>query len=305
MTAVLTAVKAISSAVRRAGFVDMFGMAGKTNVQGEDVKKLDVMANELFQNMIRSSFNACLMISEENDEPIEIEFDKQGKYIVCFDPLDGSSNIDCLVSVGTIFSIFRKESTEPATQHDALQSGRKIVAAGYALYGSATMVVLTVGAGVNSFMLDPSIGEFLLIEDNMKIKPRGNIYSLNEGNERDWHEPVRQYIHSLKYPKDGGKPYAARYTGSMVADMHRTLKYGGIFGYPGTIDNPQGKLRLLYEVIPMAYIIEQAGGMASTGSRPVLDIQPDSIHQRVPCWIGSKEDVQEIIDFFTKSGLQA
>lgn len=301
MTAILTAVKAISSAVRRAGFSHLFGMSGSTNVQGEEVKKLDVISNELFINMLQSSYTTCLLVSEENETAIEVEVEKQGKYIVCFDPLDGSSNIDCLVSIGTIFTIYRKVSEGRATISDALQSGRKVVAAGYALYGSATMVVLSIGTGVNSFMLDPTIGEFLLVDRNMRIKPRGKIYSINEGYSKFWYEPVKEYIEGLKNPQTGNQqPYGARYIGSMVADVHRTLKYGGVFMYPATKDSPKGKLRLLYECIPMAYIIEQAGGLATTGTTPILDVVPESIHQRSPIFLGSKDDIEDVIKCFQK-----
>lgn len=300
VTAILTAVKAISSAVRRAGIAHLFGLAGNVNVQGEEVKKLDVLSNDLFINMLKSSFTTCLLISEENEQAIEVDIDKQGKYIVCFDPLDGSSNIDCLVSIGTIFSIYRKTSEGPATAADAFQTGRKVVAAGYALYGSATMVVLSVGFGVHSFMLDPSIGEFLLIDYNMQIKPRGKIYSINEGYSKFWDESTKEYVESVKNPKPGKAPYGARYIGSMVADVHRTLKYGGIFMYPATTESPNGKLRLLYECIPMAFIIEQAGGMATTGTMPILDIVPEKIHQRTPIFLGSKEDVEDIIKLYSK-----
>jgi len=298
MTAIMTAVKAISSAVRRAGIAQLYGISGNTNVQGEEVKKLDVLSNDLFINMLRASYTSCLMISEENENAIEVDVEKQGKYIVCFDPLDGSSNIDCLVSIGTIFAIYRKTTEGPATLKDGLQPGRNIVAAGYALYGSATMIVLSVGTGVNSFMLDPAIGEFLLIDRNMKVKPRGKIYSINEGYASTWPEPVRKYIDSLKNPKSGKSPYGARYVGSMVADVHRTLKYGGIFAYPATKDAPDGKLRLLYECNPMAFIMEQAGGLATTGTKPILDIQPEKIHQRTPVFLGSKEDVEDLMSFF-------
>lgn len=301
ITAILTAVKAISSAVRRAGIAQLFGIAGSVNVQGEEVKKLDVLANDLFINMLKSSFTTCLLVTEENEMAIEVEVEKQGKYVVCFDPLDGSSNIDCLVSIGTIFAIYRKVSEGPATVNDALQPGRNVVAAGYALYGSATMVVLSVGYGVNSFMLDPSIGEFLLTDRDMKIKPRGKIYSINEGYSKFWDAPVKEYIEGVKYPKTPGKaPYGARYIGSMVADVHRTLKYGGIFMYPATSESPKGKLRLLYECIPMSFIIEQAGGLATTGTAPILDIVPEKIHQRVAIFLGSKDDVQDVIDLYSK-----
>ncbi|RXG60617.1 Fructose-1,6-bisphosphatase 1 [Armadillidium vulgare] len=255
LVSIQTACKAISSAVRKAGIAKLYGMAGDINVQGEEVKKLDVLSNELFINMLRSSFTTCLLVSEENKTVIEVEKERQGKYVVCFDPLDGSSNIDCLVSIGSIFAVYRKNTeTEPSVD-DALQPGRTLVAAGYALYGSATMLVLSTGNGVNGFMLDPA------------------------------------------------KKAGARYIGSMVADVHRTLKYGGIFMYPATADAPKGKLRLLYECNPMAFLIENAGGLATNGKMHILDIQPSDIHQRSPIFLGSKDDVQEIIDLYKKHNL--
>lgn len=296
---IMTAIKAISSAVRKAGIAKLYGMAGETNIQGEEVKKLDVLANELFINMMKSSYGTCLMVSEENENVIEVETDQQGKYIVCFDPLDGSSNIDCLVSIGSIFAIYRRNSTDPPTPKDALQSGRNIVAAGYGLYGSATMLVLSLGGPVNGFMLDPSIGEFILTDPNIKIKPRGKIYSINEGYAALWDKAVSDYVHSKKNPSSG-KPYGARYIGSMVADVHRTLKYGGIFMYPATKDAPKGKLRLMYECNPMAYLIEKAGGIATTGKMPILDVVPDSIHQRCPIFLGSPDDVNDVIQLYKR-----
>jgi fructose-1,6-bisphosphatase I len=299
LNAILTAVKSISSAVRRAGFVGLYGLAGNQNVTGDDVKKLDVLSNDLFINMLRSSFTTCLMVSEENENVVEVETEKQGKYVVVFDPLDGSSNIDCLVTIGTIFGVFRKTSEGSPSVNDALQPGRNLVAAGYAVYGSATVMVISVGNGVHSFLLDPSIGEFILTESDMKIKPRGHIYSINEGNTKNWEEPVKEYIESKKFPKSG-KPYGARYVGSMVADIHRTIKYGGIFAYPASTDAPKGKLRLLYEGFPMAFLIEQAGGLATDGTKPILDIVPESIHQRSPIFLGSKEDVEDVLAMFQK-----
>jgi len=276
----------------------LYGIAGSTNVQGEEVKKLDVLSNQLMINMLKSSYTTCLMVSEENEQVIEVDQHRRGKYIVTFDPLDGSSNIDCLVSIGTIFGIYRKMS--PSEQEpqlsDVLQPGRKMVAAGYALYGSATMVVLSTGDGVNGFTLDPSIGEFILTHRNMKCKNRGNVYSINEGYAKDWSKGIAEYIHSKKYPPPGKKGYGQRYVGSMVADVHRTLLNGGIFLYPATASSPKGKLRVLYECFPMAYILEQAGGSASTGRGPILDIIPKSIHERCPVILGSKEDVQEVLD---------
>jgi len=306
LNALMTAVKAVSSAVRKAGIAKLYGISGSTNVQGEEVKKLDVLANDLFINMLKSSYTTCLLVSEENETVIEVETEKQGKYIVCFDPLDGSSNIDCLVSIGSIFSIYKKQGPRglekgTPTEEEALQPGRKLVAAGYALYGSATMIVISIGNGpVNGFMLDPSIGEFILTDPEMKVKPRGNIYSINEGYEGQWDEAVKEYVRSKKNPKSG-KAYGARYVGSMVADVHRTLKYGGIFMYPATKDAPRGKLRLMYEGNPMAYIIENAGGLASTGSDgPILDVKPQKIHERVPVFLGSRDDVQDLIDCYKK-----
>ncbi|XP_027236391.2 fructose-1,6-bisphosphatase 1 isoform X2 [Penaeus vannamei] len=295
---VQTAVKSISNAVRKAGIASLYGMAGDVNVQGEEVKKLDVLANDLFINMLSSSYTTCLLVSEENKTVIEVEQERQGKYVVCFDPLDGSSNIDCLVSIGSIFSIYRKSTEGVPTVSDALQPGNQIVAAGYALYGSATMMVISTGNGVNGFMLDPSIGEFVLTDPNMRVKEKGKIYSLNEGYANLWDPAVSEYVHGKKAKKAG-----ARYIGSMVADVHRTLKYGGIFMYPATSDAPKGKLRLLYECNPMAFLMEQAGGQATTGKMRILDIVPSDIHQRTPIFLGSTDDVQEIIDLYKKHNL--
>ncbi|OWF39037.1 fructose-1,6-bisphosphatase 1-like isoform X2 [Mizuhopecten yessoensis] len=293
-----TAVKAVSSAVRKAGIHKLYGISGSTNVTGDEVKKLDVLSNDLFINLLKSSYLTCLLVSEENDKAIIVETEKQGKYIVAFDPLDGSSNIDCLVSIGSIFSIYRKEDDSPVTEADALKPGNQLVAAGYALYGSATMIVLSTGNNsVNGFMLDPAIGEFILTNRNIRIKPRGKIFSINEGYAKFWDEPTTKYVQRKKFPENG-KPYGARYIGSMVADVHRTLVYGGIFMYPATSEAPQGKLRLLYESNPMAFIIEQAGGLAITDKKRILDIQPTSIHERCPVFMGSKEDVQEVADLY-------
>uniref|UniRef100_A0A669D1P3 Fructose-1,6-bisphosphatase 1 n=1 Tax=Oreochromis niloticus TaxID=8128 RepID=A0A669D1P3_ORENI len=275
--------------------VHSYGIAGSTNVTGDQVKKLDILSNDLVINMIKSSFTSCVLVSEENDKAIIVEPDRRGKYIVCFDPLDGSSNIDCLVSIGTIFAIYKKTSDDEPCEKDALQPGRNLVAAGYALYGSATMIVLSTGQGVNCFMLDPAIGEFILVERDVKIKKRGKIYSLNEGYAKYFDPAVTEYLQNKKFPQDGSEPYGSRYIGSMVADVHRTLMYGGIFLYPGNLKSPKGKLRLLYECNPMAFIMEQAGGMASTGFENILDIQPESIHQRAPVAMGSSEDVLEYI----------
>nr|XP_005995577.1 PREDICTED: fructose-1,6-bisphosphatase 1 [Latimeria chalumnae] len=300
LNSLCTAVKAISSAVRKAGIANLYGISGSTNVTGDQVKKLDILSNDLVMNMLKSSFTTCVLVSEEDKEAIIVEPETQGKYVVCFDPLDGSSNIDCLASIGTIFAIYRKTSADEPMEKDALQPGRNIVAAGYALYGSATVLVLSTGNGVNCFMLDPAIGEFILVDKNVRIKKKGNIYSLNEGYAKYFYPAVTEYIQKKKFPQDGSSPYGARYVGSMVADVHRTLVYGGIFLYPANTKSPKGKLRLLYECNPMAFIVEQAGGMATTGVEAVLDVKPESIHQRVPIALGSPDDVQEYIDLVKK-----
>ncbi|XP_011297167.1 fructose-1,6-bisphosphatase 1 [Fopius arisanus] len=300
LNSIQTAVKAVSSAVRKAGIANMYGIAGNVNVQGEEVKKLDVLSNELFINMLTSSYTTCLLVSEENETVIEVETERQGKYIVTFDPLDGSSNIDCLVSVGSIFGIYKKpENSSTPELSDALQQGRKMVAAGYALYGSATMIVLSIGHGVNGFTYDPALGEFILTEKNMRIPSRGKIYSINEGYEAVWDPAIKEYVQSKKYPATG-KPYGARYVGSMVADVHRTIKYGGIFLYPATKENVNGKLRLLYECIPMAYIVNEAGGKASNGEIDILDVVPEKLHQRCPIFLGSSEDVDDVLEVIRK-----
>ncbi|BHF84525.1 Fructose-1,6-bisphosphatase [Sparganum proliferum] len=302
MNGIQTAVKAISSAVRRAGIAQLYGMAGRSNIQGEEVKKLDVLSNELFINMLTSSYSTCLLISEENEEIVQVEPDKQGKYIVTFDPLDGSSNIDCLGSIGSIFAIYKASGVDRKQKvalSEALQCGRNVVATGYALYGSSTMIVLSLGSGVNGFTLDPALGEFILTQPRIKIPSRGKIFSINEGYAQLWDQGLTNYIHEKKFPKSG-KPYQARYIGSMVADIHRTLVYGGIFIYPAMKGVPSGKLRLLYECVPMAFLMEQAGGMASNGKIPILDIQPRQIHERAPIYLGSPEDVQEVLSFINQ-----
>ncbi|XP_027265471.1 fructose-1,6-bisphosphatase 1 [Cricetulus griseus] len=301
LNSLCTAIKAISSAVRKAGIVHLLGIAGTTNVTGDQVKKLDVLSNDLVINMLKSSFSTCVLVSEEDKHAIIIEPEKRGKYVVCFDPLDGSSNIDCLVSVGTIFGIYKKKTTdgEPSAK-DALQPGRNLVSAGYALYGSATMLVLAGQSSVNCFMLDPAVGEFILVDKDVKIKKKGNIYSLNEGYAKDFDPAIAEYIQRKKFPPDNSTPYGARYVGSMVADVHRTLVYGGIFLYPANKKSPNGKLRLLYECNPMAFVIEKAGGIATTGKENVLDVCPTDIHQRAPVIMGSPDDVNEFLDIYKK-----
>jgi len=298
INAIVSAVKATATAVRRAGLTNLFGVAGHQNTTGDKVQKLDVLSNELFINMLKSSYETCALVSEENENMIRVESEHKGKYIVYFDPLDGSSNIDCLVSIGSIFGVSKIEGDRSGelTEQHCLQAGRNYVASGYALYGSATMLVITTGQGVHGFTLDPSTGEFLLTEANMRCKERGKIYSVNEGNSHYFDETLKDYLLSVKQPLGKRGCYAARYTGSMVADMHRTIKYGGIFVYPGTVSNPKGKLRLLYECNPMAHLVEQAGGLASNGRQRILDIVPKGLHERQPIFIGSKLDVQDYLD---------
>ncbi|XP_057330912.1 fructose-1,6-bisphosphatase 1 [Microplitis mediator] len=297
INSIQTAVKAISSAIRKAGIAKLYGISGETNIQGEETKKLDNLSNEVFINVLSSSCATCILVSEENETPIIIAREKRGKYIVCFDPLDGSSNIDCLVSIGSIFSIYKvPEKMTQLELNNVIQSRQNLVAAGYALYGSATMIVLSIQHSVNGFTYDPAIGEFILTEQNIKIPKRGSIYSINEGSESTWGTAIREYIKSKKYPLNGN-PYGARYVGSMVADVHRTIKYGGIFLYPTTSTYPNGKLRLLYECIPMAYIVENAGGKASNGEIDILDVIPDRIHQRTPIFLGSSEDVEDLLTY--------
>ena len=302
------AAKIISREVSKAGLAEILGLAGEENVQGEQVMKLDVFANEMLIRMNDHTGRLCAMASEENPDVIPIpERFPCGKYVLVFDPLDGSANIDLNVSVGTIFSIHRKVSDgQRGTLEDFLQSGYKQVAAGYIVYGSSTMMVYTTGQGVHGFTLDPSVGEFLLSHPNVQIPPRGKYYSTNEGNYHYWSEGVRRYVDYLKVSDEAtGRPYSGRYIGTLVADFHRNLLAGGIFMYPAATKDPQkphGKLRLLYEAAPLAFIVEQAGGRASDGTQDILQIQPESLHQRVPLFIGSREDVDEAEQFIREFG---
>jgi fructose-1,6-bisphosphatase I len=289
------AAKMIAHEVRRAGLVDILGFTGDVNVQGEEVKKLDEYANEVIFKALDHTGHLCGMASEENEDfiPIPDRF-PTGNYCVLFDPLDGSSNIDANVSVGTIFSVHRKVSDHPrGCVEDCLQAGVKQVAAGYIVYGSSTMLVYTTGNGVHGFTLDPSIGEFLLSHPNMRIpNPGQRIYSCNEGNYSKWCEEQRRFVDHLKgIDGEGGKPFSSRYIGSLVADFHRNLLYGGLFMYPADAKSPQGKLRLLYEAAPLAMIAEGAGGRASDGEKRLLEVEPTSLHQRTPLYIGTAEYV--------------
>ncbi|HTR82146.1 MAG TPA: class 1 fructose-bisphosphatase [Bacteroidota bacterium] len=294
------AIKLIWREVSKAGLVNILGSAGKENIHGDAVRKLDVFADETIYKAMDHGGHLCVMASEENEEVLHIPDDyPKGKYVLLFDPLDGSSNIDANITIGTIFSIYRRIShSGKGTLADCTQPGYKQIAAGYVVYGSSTMLVYTTGDGVHGFTLDPSIGEFLLSHENIHIPKRGSIYSINEGNYRYWDSGVKKYIKFLQEEeKSSSRPYAARYIGSMVADIHRTLLYGGIFLYPRDARYPQGKLRLMYEANPMAYIMEQAGGAAVDGSKRILDIVPSALHQKTPLFIGSEEDVASCSQF--------
>lgn len=288
LSGITLATKMIQAKVRRAGLLDILGSAGETNVQGETQQKLDVYANDAVEHCLRLRSNVIELISEENEKPVE--FDRPGdgaKYVVVFDPLDGSSNIDVNVSVGTTFSILRRTPGGKG----ALQPGHRQVAAGYVVYGSSTILVYTAGRGVYGFTLDPAIGAFVLSHEDMKMPERGDIYSVNEGYIDDFPQSYQVFIQKLR-KGDFGHRYKSRYIGSMVADFHRTLLKGGVFLYPPTAANPQGKLRLLYEANPMAFIAEQAGGKAIDGERRILDIEPQSIHERTPMIVGGLAEIE-------------
>jgi fructose-1,6-bisphosphatase I len=300
------AAKMIAHEVRRAGLVDILGYTGDVNVQGEEVKKLDEYANDVIFKALDHTGHLCGMASEENDDfiPIPDRF-PTGNYCVLFDPLDGSSNIDANVSVGTIFSVHRKVSDHPrGCVADCLQPGTRQVAAGYIVYGSSTMLVYTTGNGVHGFTLDPSIGEFLLSHPNMRFpQPGQRIYSCNEGNYSKWSEEQRRLIDHLKgVDGEGGKPFSSRYIGSLVADFHRNLLYGGLFMYPADAKSPKGKLRLLYEAAPLAMIAEGAGGRASDGERRIMEVEPTDLHQRTPLFIGSADYVEMAERFLAGEG---
>lgn len=291
------AAKIIASKVNKSGLADVLGLTGEVNVQGEEVMKLDIFANNTIVSCVEAGGHVCVMGSEEVEDPIAVPQQyPAGKYVLQFDPLDGSGNIDINASIGTIFSIHRRKTPAGTrgTLEDCLQPGRDIVAAGYTIYGSSNMLVYTTGEDVAGFTLDPAIGEFFLSHENIKIPKRGNIYSVNEGNYHRWDAGVRGWVDWVKTPSDDGvRPYRQRYIGAMVADFHRTLLRGGIFVYPSDVKNTNGKLRLLYEASPLAFVVEAAGGAASDGRGRILDIEPDSLHQRTPLYIGSEEDVAD------------
>lgn len=290
------AARVIASKVQKAGLADVLGATGATNVQGETVQKLDVLANRILIRCVEAGGHVCVMASEENDEIIPIPAGyPHGKYVLMFDPLDGSSNIDVNISIGTIFSIHRRRTASgPGTVEDCLQRGTEQVAAGYVIYGSSTMLVYTTGDGVHGFTLDPLVGEFFLSHENLQIPATSPTYSINEGNRSRWTPGVARWVDTLKSnDAPGGKPYGLRYVGTLVADFHRTLLRGGVFAYPGDKKAPEGKLRLLYEAAPMAFIAEAAGGAATNGAGTrILDIEPGQLHQRVPLFIGSRDEVR-------------
>ncbi|MCM0755812.1 class 1 fructose-bisphosphatase [Desulfovibrio aminophilus] len=302
---IILSAKIISREVTKAGLVDVLGFTGDTNVQGEEVRKLDEYANRVLIHRLSRCGVLCAMASEENADVIEIAAGLPvGEYILIFDPLDGSSNIDANVSIGTIFSILRRKTPVegPLLSSDVLQRGAEQVAAGYIVYGSSTMLVFTTGDGVHGFTLDPGVGEFLLSHPNIRIPEQGRIYSVNEGYQNYWDAPTRQVMEYFKNSEGARrKPYSLRYIGSLVADFHRNLLYGGVFLYPADGRDPKkpgGKLRLMCEANPLAMVVEQAGGLATDGVRRILDIEPEHLHQRVPLVIGSRDDVLKIKEIY-------
>lgn len=299
------AAKRVNVEVNKAGLVDILGDAGTVNVQGEDVKKLDIYANNQFMGVLQHGISCAGIGSEELDDFVvfDDEVSNNSKYVVMFDPLDGSGNIDVNVSIGTIFSVYRRvsERGQPCRKEDFLQPGSRQVAAGYVIYGSSTMFVYATRRGVNGFTLDPAIGEFCLSHPDIVCPPDGKFYSVNHGNFFQYNEPVKKYIDGCqRKTKETGGPYTQRYIGSMVADVHRNLIKGGIFMYPGTTDKPNGKLRLLYECNPFAFIVEVAGGLATDGEQRILDIQPTQLHQRTPLFIGSRNMMLELEGYLSK-----
>lgn len=298
------AAKMIAKQVNRAGLANILGSTDEINIQGELVQKMDKYSNELLINILTNGGKVCAIASEENENIVEIHDDfLVGKYAINMDPLDGSSNIGANVSVGTIFSIHRKISKgHKGAEDDCLQKGSHQACAGYVIYGSSTMLVYTTGTGVHGFTLDPSVGEFILSHENIQIPEPCKIYSVNEGNYNYWNEGTRKYVSYLKeVDKASGRPYTSRYIGSLVSDFHRNLLYGGIFLYPADYKKdagkPEGKLRLLFEASPVAFIAEQAGGYATTGSQRILDIVPEHLHQRVPLIVGNKSEVLHYEEF--------
>lgn len=305
LNAIRLAGKVVSHEIRRAGLVDITGTIGTTNIQGEEQKKLDVFANNAFINTLTNRDIVCGIVSEENDDPIEIRGSdnrNRNKYVVVMDPLDGSSNIDVNITVGTIFGIYHRVSPvgTPVTTEDFLQPGNLQVAAGFIAYGTSTMMVYTTGNGVNGFTLNPAIGTYYLSHPNVMIPGKGNVYSVNEGGYVHFPKGVKNYIKYCQAEEDD-RPYAARYVGSMVADVWRTMLLGGIYFYPQSTGKPQGKLRLLYECNPLAFLVEQAGGSATNGRQRIMDIKPEDIHQRMPFFGGDSEMVERAMRFIAEA----
>ena len=305
LSSIRLAGKMVNQEINKAGLANILGGAGDENVQGEAQQKLDVLANDLFISTLKNRGEICGIASEEMEDYISFneELHKESKYVVLIDPLDGSSNIDVNVSVGTIFSIYRRisEPGTPATLEDFLQPGNRQIAAGYLVYGTSTMLVYTTGGGVNGFTYDPGIGSFFLSNPKMTVKENGKIYSINEGNYVHMPEGVKKYIKwAQELDPETNRPLTSRYIGSLVADFHRNLLKGGIYIYPSGTKAPKGKLRLLYECNPMAFLIEQAGGKASDGEQRIMDIQPEELHQRVPFFCGSKKMVECAEDFIER-----
>ena len=294
------AAKLIWREVTKAGLVNILGKTDRMNISGDVIKKLDEFADQTIYKAMDHGGDVCVMASEENEDILQIPDDyPHGRYVLIYDPLDGSGNIDANVTIGTIFSVYaRVTESGMGTIEDVLQAGHRQVAAGYLLFGSSMMFVYCTGHGVHGFTLDPSVGEFILSHENIRIPKRGSIYSLNEGNAERWNANMQRYVRWLKEEDEAtGRPYSSRYIGSLVADVHRTMLYGGIYCYPGDTKNQNGKLRLMYENNPLAFIVENAGGAASDGRRRILDIKPTSLHQRVPLYIGSREDVRAAEEF--------
>ncbi|GMG02529.1 hypothetical protein B5S33_g1773 [[Candida] boidinii] len=294
------AFKFIAHTIRRSELINLVGLAGATNSTGDDQKKLDVIGDEIFINAMKGSGNVRVLVSEEQEDLIIFE-SSEGNYAVCCDPIDGSSNLDAGVSVGTIFGVYKIQPGSTGSIKDVLRPGTEMVAAGYTMYGASAHLMLTTGHGVNCFTLDTQVGEFILTTPSLKIPKARAIYSVNEGNSYYWEKPAKDYVESLKLPQENGKPYSARYIGSMVADVHRTLLYGGIFGYPADSKSKTGKLRILYECFPMALLLEQAGGKAinDKGER-ILDLIPKKIHERSGIWLGSENEVDKLLSFINK-----
>lgn len=295
------AIKIISRDIRRAGLNDVLGITQNKNVHGETVRKLDLYANEVIKQAMIQGGNVCAIASEEEKEIVSIDNDhKKSKYILVYDPLDGSTNIDVNITIGSIFSVYRRldvDSTEPGGLADILQPGFKQVAAGYVLYGSSTMLVYTTGHGVKVFTYDPTLGDFLMINNDLRIPESGNIYSCNEGNYNKWTPEIQRYVDSLKDNSNGKVPYNLRYLATGVADIHRALHYGGIYMYPADTSNPEGKFRLVYEANALAMIVTAAGGMATDGKTPILEKFPRFVHERTPLIIGSCKEVSDYLRF--------